>query len=59
MSRQGHELRFAVNHLAPSVLMCRLLPLLAVSTPARVVNVASIGQAPIDFDNVMLEREYA
>ncbi|CAM3681715.1 hypothetical protein NOGI109294_08750 [Nocardiopsis gilva] len=48
-----------MNHLAPSVLMCRLLPLLAVSTPARVVNVASIGQAPIDFDNVMLEREYA
>lgn len=58
MSRQGHELRFAVNHLAPYLLTCRLVPLLTASAPARVVNVASIGQVPIDFDNVMLEREY-
>jgi NAD(P)-dependent dehydrogenase (short-subunit alcohol dehydrogenase family) len=57
-SRQGHELRFAVNHLAPYVLTRRLLPLLAASAPARVVNVASMGQAPIDFDNVMLEGDY-
>jgi NAD(P)-dependent dehydrogenase (short-subunit alcohol dehydrogenase family) len=57
-SRQGHELRFAVNHLAPYVLTRRLLPLLAASAPSRVVNVASMGQAPIDFDNVMLERDY-
>ena len=28
------------------------------SAPARVVNVASVGQAPIDFDDVMLERRY-
>ncbi|MEU6657629.1 SDR family NAD(P)-dependent oxidoreductase [Streptomyces sp. NPDC046821] len=57
-SRQGHELRFAVNHLAPYVLTRRLFPLLAASAPARVVNVASAGQAPIDFDNVMLEVDY-
>ncbi len=25
---------------------------------ARIVNVASIGQRPIDFDDVMLERDY-
>ncbi|MBT2507747.1 SDR family NAD(P)-dependent oxidoreductase [Streptomyces sp. ISL-98] len=58
LSRQGHELRFAVNHLAPYVLTRDLLPTLTASAPARVVNVASIGQEAIDFDNVMLEREY-
>lgn len=58
LSRQGHELRFAVNHLAPYALTRALLPLLTTSAPARVVNVASIGQDAIDFDNVMLERGY-
>lgn len=58
LSRQGHELRFAVNHLAPYALLRDLLPLLIASAPARVVNVASIGQEAIDFDNVMLERDY-
>ncbi|MFI0711532.1 SDR family NAD(P)-dependent oxidoreductase [Streptomyces inhibens] len=58
LSRQGHELRFAVNHLAPYTLTRDLLPLLTASAPARVVNVASIGQEAIDFDNVMLERDY-
>ncbi|WP_438289948.1 SDR family NAD(P)-dependent oxidoreductase [Streptomyces sp. HUAS TT7] len=58
LSRQGHELRFAVNHLAPYALTRALLPLLITSAPARVVNVASIGQDTIDFDDVMLERGY-
>jgi NAD(P)-dependent dehydrogenase (short-subunit alcohol dehydrogenase family) len=57
-SRDGHELRFAVNYLAGFLLTLRLLPLLRRSAPARVVNVASLGQAPIDFDDVMLERDY-
>ncbi|THC49781.1 SDR family NAD(P)-dependent oxidoreductase [Streptomyces sp. A1499] len=57
-SRQGHELRFAVNHLAPYALVRGLLPLLTASAPARVVNVASIGQEAIDFDDVMLEHGY-
>ena len=57
-SADGHELRFAVNHLAGFVLTLRLLPLLRRSAPARVVNVASLGQAPLDFDDPMLERSY-
>jgi len=57
-SRDGYELRFAVNYLAGFLLTLRLLPLLRRSAPARVVNVASIGQAPLDFDDVMLERDY-
>ncbi|WP_329124038.1 SDR family NAD(P)-dependent oxidoreductase [Streptomyces sp. NBC_01353] len=55
---QGYELRFAVNHLAPYALTRALLPLFTASAPARVVNVASIGQERIDFDDVMFEEGY-
>lgn len=58
LSADGHELFFAVNYLAGYVLTQALLPLLRQSTPARVVNVASIGQQALDFDNLMLERDY-
>jgi NAD(P)-dependent dehydrogenase (short-subunit alcohol dehydrogenase family) len=58
-SRDGFELRFAVNYLAGYLLARSLLPLLRASAPARIVNVASAGQAPIDFDDVMLERRYS
>jgi len=58
-SRDGYELRFAVNYLAGFLLTRELLPLLKHSAPARVVNVASAGQMPIDFDDVMLERSYS
>jgi len=57
-SRDGHELRFAVNYLAHFLLSRRLLPLIEHSAPARIVCVSSAGQAPIDFDDVMLERDY-
>jgi len=57
-SADGHELRFAVNYLAPFLLTELLLPLLRRSAPARIVNVASVGQVPIDFDDVMMERGY-
>src|SRR3954467_15998678 len=58
-SKDGHELRLAVNHLAGFLLTLRLLPLLRRSKPARVVFVASLGQAPMDFDDPMLERAYS
>jgi NAD(P)-dependent dehydrogenase (short-subunit alcohol dehydrogenase family) len=35
-----------------------LLPLLKDSAPARIVNVASAGQSPLDFSNLMLEHGY-
>jgi NAD(P)-dependent dehydrogenase (short-subunit alcohol dehydrogenase family) len=57
-SRDGYELRFAVNYLAGYLLTRLLLRLLARSAPARIVNVSSAGQAAIDFDDVMLERHY-
>jgi NAD(P)-dependent dehydrogenase (short-subunit alcohol dehydrogenase family) len=57
-SRDGYELRLAVNYLAGFLLTQRLLPLQRRSAPARIVHVASLGQAPIDFDDVMLRRGY-
>ena len=59
VSADGHELRFAVNYLAGFLLTLELLPLLRASAPARIVYVASLGQHPLDFDDLMLERGYS
>jgi NAD(P)-dependent dehydrogenase (short-subunit alcohol dehydrogenase family) len=58
VSADRYELRFQVNYLAHYLLTRLLLPVLERSAPARIVNVSSAGQAPIDFDDVMLERHY-
>jgi NAD(P)-dependent dehydrogenase (short-subunit alcohol dehydrogenase family) len=58
VSPDGHELRFAVNYLSSFLLTYLLLPLLTASAPARIVNVASAGQHPIDFGDVMLTHGY-
>lgn len=58
-SEDGHELVFAVNYLAGFALTLRLLPLLERSAPARIVNVSSLAQQPIDFDDVMLENGFS
>ncbi|MEI9965974.1 MAG: SDR family NAD(P)-dependent oxidoreductase [Caulobacteraceae bacterium] len=58
-SRDGHELHFAVNYLAPFLLTRLLLDALKAAAPSRIVNVASVGQAPIDFEDVMLARDYS
>lgn len=58
LSRDGHELRFAVNYLSHFLLTYRLLPIIKASAPSRIINVSSIGQQPIDFDDVMLEKSY-
>src|SRR5262249_29676564 len=57
-SPDGYELRFAINYLAGFLLTHLLLPLLNAGAPARIVNVASAGQSPIDFNDVMLTRHY-
>ena len=58
-SADGHELRFAVNYLAGFLLARLLLPLLKASAPSRIVNVASLGQYPIDFEDVMITKGYS
>jgi NAD(P)-dependent dehydrogenase (short-subunit alcohol dehydrogenase family) len=57
-SSEGHELHFAVNYLAHYLLTQRLLPLIVSSAPARIINVSSGSQAPIDFDDVMMADGY-
>ncbi|MET0413307.1 MAG: SDR family NAD(P)-dependent oxidoreductase [Polyangiaceae bacterium] len=56
LGHDGFELRFAVNFLAPFLLTERLL---AVGAPRRaLINVASIGQEPLDFSDLMSQHEY-
>ncbi len=57
LSRDGYELRFAVNYLALFLLTNLLLPCLHQAAASRIVNVVSLQQ-PIDFNNLMLDRNY-
>lgn len=57
-SRDGYELRFAVNYLAPFLLTHLLLPSLRAGQPSRIIHVGSVGQSPLDFDDMMFERCY-
>lgn len=54
-SEDGHELRFAVNYLAPFLLTSLLAPHIT----GGIVNVSSAGQTAIDFHDVMLTRGYS
>ncbi len=62
-SRDGFELRLAVNYLAPYLLTRSLLPLLrrtaSAHGEARIVNVASVAQQEIDFADPLLEDGYS
>jgi NAD(P)-dependent dehydrogenase (short-subunit alcohol dehydrogenase family) len=57
-SVDGYELRFAVNYLSGFLLAHLLLPLIRAASPSRIVIVASLGQHPIDFDDVMITKNY-
>ncbi len=57
-SDDGYELTFQVNYLSHFLLTHRLLGLLEHSAPARIVNVASAAQTPIDFDDPGIEQDY-
>jgi NAD(P)-dependent dehydrogenase (short-subunit alcohol dehydrogenase family) len=57
-SADGNELVFQVNYLSHFLLTRELLPLLEASAPARIVNVASIGQRAVNFDDVMMKNNF-
>lgn len=54
----GFEMTFALNHLAYFLLTLLLLDTLKASAPARIVNVASGYQRPVDFDDLQNARDY-
>lgn len=60
LSRDGFELTFAVNHLAPFLLTNLLLPVLINSAPARIVvnSSSAMGNAYIDLDDLQLEKQF-
>jgi NAD(P)-dependent dehydrogenase (short-subunit alcohol dehydrogenase family) len=55
-SANGYELTFAVNYLSHFLLTQLLLRKL--QEPGRIVNVSSIGQERVDFEDLMFERDY-
>ncbi|MEV1026595.1 SDR family NAD(P)-dependent oxidoreductase [Streptomyces sp. NPDC050264] len=58
VSRDGYELRFAVNYLAPVLLTRALRAPLRAAASAQVLNIGSIGQSPVDPDDVQFTRGY-
>jgi NAD(P)-dependent dehydrogenase (short-subunit alcohol dehydrogenase family) len=58
LSDDGYELRWAVDYLAPVAITRALLDILRANAPARIVNVGSLGQQPIDFDDLRMDRDY-
>jgi NAD(P)-dependent dehydrogenase (short-subunit alcohol dehydrogenase family) len=57
-SADGYELTFQVNYLSHFLLTDTLMPLLEAGAPARIINVASAAQHPIDFDDPQIEKNY-
>ena len=61
LTRDGVEMTFAVNYLAPFLLTRLLLPLLLRSAPSRIVTVASSAHEDvdhIDWENLPAGRRY-
>jgi retinol dehydrogenase 12 len=61
LSKDGYELTFAVNHLAPFLLTNLLLNTLKGSAPARIVTTASVAHrgASVDFEDLQATRKYS
>lgn len=58
VSEDGHEFRFQVNYLAPFLLTSILEERIVASAPSRIVNVSSLAQSPIDWDDPMIENNF-
>jgi NAD(P)-dependent dehydrogenase (short-subunit alcohol dehydrogenase family) len=58
LSADGHELRWAVDYLAPVAITRGLLDSLRANAPSRIVNVGSLGQHPIDFADLRMDHGY-
>lgn len=59
LSEDGHEFRFHVNYLSHFLLTRMLMIRLLDGDASRIVNVSSLAQSPIDFDDVMIENNFS
>jgi NAD(P)-dependent dehydrogenase (short-subunit alcohol dehydrogenase family) len=58
LGKDGTETRFTVNYLAPFLMTHLLLPVIQKTASSRIVNVASAGQSPIHFDDIMKDKNF-
>jgi len=60
LSKDGYEMTFAVNHLAPFLLTHLLLDHLKRSAPSRIITISSVAhqRAQLDFDNLQGEKRF-
>ena len=58
LGKDGTETRFTVNYLAPFLLTHLLLPVIQKPVSSRIINVASAGQSPIHFDDIMMDKNF-
>src|SRR5882672_3380260 len=58
LGKDGTETRFTVNYLAPFLLTHLMLPAIQKPVSSRIVNVASAGQSPIHFDDIMMDKNF-
>jgi len=58
MTKEGIEMNFAVNYLAPFLLTCSLLDVLKESAPSRIINISSAAHrmAMLDFEDLQCEN---
>ncbi|NNL31302.1 MAG: SDR family NAD(P)-dependent oxidoreductase [Gemmatimonadetes bacterium] len=59
VSEDGNEFRFQVNYLSPFLLTHMLLPLLEETAPSRIVNVSSLAQSPVDWEDPQIQRDFS
>jgi retinol dehydrogenase 12 len=60
LTPEGFDMQWAVNHLAPFLLTCQLLPLLKLAPAGRVVTVSSASHyhTKLNWDDIQLRRHY-
>ncbi|NOU58297.1 SDR family NAD(P)-dependent oxidoreductase [Marinifilum caeruleilacunae] len=58
-SEDGNEMLWQVNYLGTYILTKLLRPLLKKSAPSRIVQVASAGQAALNFDDINQEKNWS
>ncbi|MEO1516363.1 MAG: SDR family NAD(P)-dependent oxidoreductase [Bacteroidota bacterium] len=56
---EGMDMRFVVNYLAPYLLTRELLPLLAPSAQARIINLSSAAQSPVSIPALRAQQSIA